>query len=55
MDLEKMYEIFLKLSVLDIEEKILNTSDRTELIFYIQILNTKLGLLQEKVIGEELF
>ena len=55
MILEKMYELFLKVSVKEIEDKIFDTSDRTELIFYTEILNTKLGLLQEKVIGEELF
>ena len=48
----ELYERFKKMTTRDLEERLLAASTREEKIFYRKLLNLKLQLEQEKVIGE---
>ena len=52
---EEFFNIFKEYTITELEEKILNAKDREEKIFYAKVLDIKVGLAQEKAIGEELF
>ena len=49
-----MYEIFCKATIKDIENALLITKDSEQRAFYRKILNLKLQMEQEKVVGERL-
>ncbi|MBQ4054888.1 MAG: hypothetical protein IJD17_04175 [Clostridia bacterium] len=48
----ELYDQFRRLTTHDLEEKLLSANTREEKIFYRKLLNLKLQLEQEKVIGE---
>lgn len=48
----ELYDTFKKSTTHDLEENLLSASTREEKIFYRKLLNLKLQLEQEKVIGE---
>lgn len=48
----ELYDQFRRLTTHDLEEKLLGANTREEKIFYRKLLNLKLQLEQEKVIGE---
>ncbi|MBQ3100750.1 MAG: hypothetical protein IJC50_07150 [Clostridia bacterium] len=48
----ELYDQFRRLTTHDLEEKLLAANTREEKIFYRKLLNLKLQLEQEKVIGE---
>lgn len=49
-----LYSEFSKLSLKELEALLLNSKDREEKIFYRTLLNLRLMLDQEKVVGKEL-
>lgn len=53
-DVRDMYEIFCKATIKDIENALLITKDSEQRAFYRKILNLKLQMEQEKVVGERL-
>lgn len=50
----ELYERFSKATTRDLEKSLLLSKTREEKIFYRKLLNLKLQLEQEKVIGEKL-
>ncbi|MDD6266072.1 MAG: hypothetical protein PUB34_07225 [Clostridia bacterium] len=50
----ELYERFSKATTRDLEKSLLLAKTREEKIFYRKLLNLKLQLEQEKVIGEKL-
>lgn len=52
--LSKMYALFSELSITELENALLVTSDRNEKIFYRTLLNLKLQIDQEKIINQTL-
>lgn len=49
-----IYDYFSKLSITDLEELLNQAMTREESLFYGRILSLKMGLAQEKLIGENL-
>ena len=52
--LSEMYALFSGLSITELENALLVTSDRNEKIFYRTLLNLKLQIDQEKIINQTL-
>ncbi|MBQ7160811.1 MAG: hypothetical protein IJR90_03795 [Clostridia bacterium] len=52
IDRGDFYEAFTRATAHDLEERLLAANSREEKIFYRKLLNLKLQLEQEKVIGE---
>lgn len=48
------YKCFMKASLSELEEKLIRSQTREEKAFYRTLLNLKLQIEQEKVVGEEL-
>ncbi len=51
---KNLYKCFSRHTVLQLEDSLLNAATREEKIFYRTLLNLKLQLEQEKIIGEDL-
>ncbi len=51
---DKMYEDFEKISISELEESLAATESREEKLFCRALINLKLQLAQEKIIGETL-
>ncbi|MBO5040840.1 MAG: hypothetical protein J6D09_07065 [Clostridia bacterium] len=51
---ESLYELFKNMSVGELEAQLASTDDREEKIFLRALVNLKLQLVQEKIVGEML-
>lgn len=51
---KNLYKCFSRHTVTQLEDSLLNAETREEKTFYRTLLNLKLQLAQEKVVGEEL-
>ena len=51
---ESLYQLFKNASVGELEEQLAVTADREEKIFLRALINLKLQLAQEKIVGEML-
>lgn len=49
-----LYEIFSSLTIFELEKRLSESDDREEKIFLRELINLKLQLAQEKVVGEML-
>ena len=52
--LQSMYYEFLQYTISELEELLNAATSREETLFYQRLLALKLGLAQEKVVGQEL-
>jgi len=53
-DAQTLFQSFLSCSITELKELLANASERDEMLFYQRMIALKLGLAQEKVVGEEL-
>jgi hypothetical protein len=51
---KELFELFSKLTISELEERLAASDDREEKIFLRELINLKLQLAQEKVVGEML-
>ena len=50
-----LFETFNEMTITELKERLLAATERAERIFLTRVLDVKLGLAQEIVVGEELF
>ena len=53
-ELNKLYKLFEEYGVLDLQFMLDTSTKREERLFYLNLLNLRLGLNQEKVVKKEL-
>ena len=53
-DAQTLFQSFVSYSITELKELLTNASERDEVLFYQRMIALKLGLAQEKVVGEEL-
>ena len=51
---QTLFQSFISYSITELKELLTNASERDEVLFYQRMIALKLGLAQEKVVGEEL-
>ena len=51
---QTLFQSFISYSINELKELLSNASERDEVLFYQRLISLKLGLAQEKVVGEEL-
>jgi len=53
-NIPSMFQKFISYTITELEELLSNATTREEILFYQRLLALKLGLAQEKVVGQEL-
>ena len=51
---QTLFQTFISYSITELKKQLTNASERDEVLFYQRMIALKLGLAQEKVVGEEL-